>query len=114
MLLGLGHPEHFFNCGGSGADLVPPIHAQRAHPLRHGFLRNGGGRSSIENEGANLFIQNEQFVNSEAPLVSQLPAKLTTSAMPEFGRLNLCLGKSNSAGIILLHFLFRAAMSADG
>src|SRR2546428_11462346 len=74
MLLGLRNPEHFFNGGQAGSDFVPAVVAQGAHTLFHGPLRDGRSRRAVQNQRTNGFIEQQEFVNPQPALESELPA----------------------------------------
>ena len=71
-----------------------------------------GARFKIS--GRNGLVEDQQFVNAHAALVTQLPACFAPRAVPEFGRANFVLGKADPAQIIALHLLLGFAVRTNG
>jgi len=90
-------PLAFFDRGHARLDLYPSVAAQGAHALLHGALRNCGCSRPAEDQRADRFVQKQQFVNSHASLVTQLPAELATRALVKLRRIQIILRKPNFA-----------------
>ena len=84
----------------AGSDLVPAVGAQRAHADLDGLLGDGRGRRAVQNQRAQRFVQDQQFVDAHAALVAQLPAFLAPGAVPELRRLDFVRRETDPAQVI--------------
>src|SRR5438477_3100922 len=113
VLLGLRDPEHLFDGGQAGPDFVPAVVAEGAHALLYGPLRDGRSRRAVQNQRADSFIEQQEFVSAQPALVSELPAGIAPDPAPELRRGDFVLGKTDLNQVIPLHRLFGFAVRAD-
>src|ERR1044071_2477074 len=60
VFLDLRHAQDLFDGGQTGSDLVPTVGAQGAHAKVDGFLSDSGSRSTVKNQGAKSFIEDQE------------------------------------------------------
>src|ERR1019366_1838920 len=114
VFLDLGDAQHFFNRGLCCPDLVPAVDAQGAHAELDGLLGNGRGRSAVQDQRAQRLVQDQEFIDAHAPLITQVPASLATGAMIELRRLDFVCRETNPAQITALDLLLLLAMRTNG
>src|SRR2546421_5391370 len=89
MFFGLGDAKHLFDGCAAFFDLVPAIGAKGAHSVFDGFMGHGRSSGAIEDQGTQVFVQNQNFVNALPALVTELPAFFATDSVPEMGRCDI-------------------------
>ena len=96
MLFDLSHAQDFFDGCLAVFYFVPPVGAQSAHSVFNCAGGNSGRRRAAQYKGPQALVDDEQFIDAFAALVTELAAFFTAGAAPKSCCLDLIFRKTDA------------------